>query len=127
MAVPEWQLPGYEKLRIEIVRVAVEDYKAALRSSAIMGKKCDKEIELEKFFLSAWGQALCGGYGRYIMGRCRKNTKRTNNKRNRHCKISDEHQKAIVTDYMNGMTYEQLAEKYGVSFSTIQYHMRSWL
>lgn len=126
MAVPSWQLPGYERLRIEIVRSAVEDYKAALRTSAIIGTKCEKEIELEEFFLSGWGQALCGGYGRYIMAKCRKNTKRRT-KKSRGCKITDEDQVAIITDWKNGMTYKQIAEKYGVDHSTISVHMERWL
>ena len=50
MSVPEWQLPGYENLRIAIIKQAVNDYKSALAVSKYNGKKCRKETMLEEFF-----------------------------------------------------------------------------
>ena len=65
---------GYERVRVEIVRQAINDYEKALKREskgkpplAIYSVK-----SLEKFFLSEWGQALSGNNGKYIIEKCRR-------------------------------------------------------
>jgi hypothetical protein len=125
MAVPEWQYPAYERLRTEIVRAAVEDYKAALRRSKSTGEKCSKEQALEKFFLSAWGQTLTGNNGEYIIELCRKDCRYTKSPMSRQ-KLSVEKQRELIADYLNGAKGADMAKKYGVSIETVYRCIRRW-
>ena len=70
MAVPEWQYDFYDRLRTEILKVAVDDYKTAIRKSKRLGEKCTQEQALENFFLGEWGQLLSNDHGEYIVERC---------------------------------------------------------
>ena len=58
----------YEPLRIAILRQAVVDYKRALKR-----KDPAKIAELERFFLSEYGQFLSNYSGRYIIEKCKQN------------------------------------------------------
>jgi hypothetical protein len=126
MAIPEWQMEGYERLRIEIVRAAVTDYKAALRRSAREGRKCDKEIALERFFLSGWGQALSGDNGQIIIDKCREDCRFVPSPKSRR-KLSIETERAVCADYIKGMSIKELARKYEVATATIQRCIKQWI
>ena len=116
--VPEWQWEGYQRLRAEIIRVAVEDYKAALRKSSRIGKKCSKEAELERFFLSGWGQTLSGDNGQYIIDMCRKDHRFVKSGRS-HQKLSVEVQRELVGEYLSGKPVKEIAKKYKVSNTAV--------
>lgn len=78
--IPGWQIDGYERLRIEIVRSATNDLKMALRKSNREGAICDEQIAMERWFLSGWGQMLCLDMGAYIIERCHQNYKAAHGK-----------------------------------------------
>lgn len=124
--IPEWQLDGYERLRTEIVRSAVNDYKAALRRSAREGQKCCKEIALERFFLSAWGQALSGDNGRFIIDKCREDCRFVPHPRSTR-KLPIETERGICADYLAGMTQRAIAEKYKVNATTVARCIDRWM
>ncbi len=123
--IPEWQMEGYELLRIEIVRAAVQDYKVALRKSAKEGCKCEKEIALENFFLSGWGQFLTGDNGEVIIEKCRADFRFVPLRRGRK-KLSEEVEIAVFEDVRNGMLLKDAAKKYGVCPETIQRCVKKW-
>lgn len=60
-------MDGYENLRQGILKLAVKDYKSALKSDN-RGKK----ISLERFFRSEWGQFLSNDMGEEIIKMCRR-------------------------------------------------------
>lgn len=124
--IPEYQMEAYERLRTEIVRVAVADYKAALRRSDREGRKCDKEIALERFFLGGWGQALSGDNGQYIIDRCREDFRFVPHPRSRK-KLSDEIERGVCADYLAGMTQKAIAEKYKINATTVERCLDRWM
>lgn len=69
--IPGWKMAAYDRLRTEIVRSVVKDLKKAMRKSARLGLVCDEQKNLEKWFLSKWGQFLCEDRGEYIIEKCR--------------------------------------------------------
>lgn len=59
-------MKGYERVQFAIVTQAIKDYKIALK------RKNKAQIsELEQWFLSAYGQALSGNNGEFIIKKCR--------------------------------------------------------
>lgn len=58
---------GYELIRVAIIRQAIRDYRAVLRTKNFHAQK-----SLERFFLGEWGQLLSDGHGEYIIERCKK-------------------------------------------------------
>jgi DNA-binding NarL/FixJ family response regulator len=123
--VPEWQLECYERLRIAIMSAAVQDYKAAMKKSAREGRKCEKEIALERFFLSGWGQALSGDNGKLIIEKCRADKRYVPSPR-RHSKVTIEMELDVYEDYKKGMTGKALAKKYGVCEETVRRCIKKW-
>lgn len=123
MSVQEWQLPGYEMLRIKIVQLAVTDYRVALRKSSLTGKKCAKEEELERFFLSRWGQALSGNNGQYIMDKCKaeKYKKRSNADQR-----PDEEQIKIVEEYRSPTGGCDVCKKYNITQNDLYRYIARW-
>lgn len=78
--IPGWQMEAYERLRTEIVRLAVIDYKKALRKSNREGAVCKEQRNLERWFLSKWGQMLCEDMGECIIEQCLRSYKAANGK-----------------------------------------------
>ena len=74
--IPGWQMAAYERMRTEIVRLAVADLRKAIKKSKRMGVICAEQVELEQWFLSPWGQMLSGDNGRYIIEKCNQTYKR---------------------------------------------------
>lgn len=122
--VPESQWEGYERLRVAIMKTAVQDYKIALKKSEREGQKCEKEIALERFFLSAWGQFLSGDNGKLIIEKCRTAHKIS---KQGHSKLSLEDEIDIYKDVRKGMTEKEAAEKYGICVSTVRRCVRKWM
>lgn len=123
--IPGWQVEGYERLRAEIVKSAVDDYKKALKKSDRLGCRCAEEIKLKKWFLSNWGQLLCEGNGEYIMEKCCQTYKTSGNKKGKQ-HIPDDIQKRVYKDYLNGVDNKTIIERYGISHSTIHNIVRRW-
>lgn len=127
--VPERQLEAYELLRTEIVRVAVFDYKKALRKSERLGYVCKEQEELEQWFVSRWGQALCGGNGEYIMNKCRETYKYVtpySKKPARRNFIPEDVQIRICEDYKNGVRHRDILKKYRINPSKLYSIVRRW-
>lgn len=122
--VPEWQWEGYERLRVAIMKTAVHDYKIAMKKSEREGRKCEKEIALERFFLSAWGQFLSGDNGKLIIEKCR--TAHELSKRGR-SKLTLEDEMDIYKDVRKGMTEKEAAEKRGVCETTVRRCVQKWM
>lgn len=61
---------GYENVRVVIVKQAVDDYRRALAHNKHYEAKA-----LERWFLSEWGEMLCGGNGAYIIDKVKKQVK----------------------------------------------------
>ncbi len=63
----------YTNLAAAIILQAMKDYKKAMvRLRKRKSKHNEKKVrELERFFLSAWGQQLSFERGEYIIARCR--------------------------------------------------------
>ena len=57
----------YEEIRAAIIRRAVLDYQYALRY-----RNYAQIANLERFFLSEWGEFLSYGHGKYIIEHTRK-------------------------------------------------------
>lgn len=123
--IPEWQMEAYERLRTEVVRSAVQDYKHALRKSAKEGRKCDKEKALERFFLSGWGQLLSGDNGEVIIEKCREDFAYVPHPRSNK-KMSEETEILICEEYHKGMTIRAVAKKYGVCQETAARCIKKW-
>ena len=64
-------MDGYERLRQGILKLAVKDYKSALKN----GNK-GKKTRLERFFRSEWGQLLGNDMGEEIIKQCRRSVRR---------------------------------------------------
>ena len=123
--IPGWQMEGYERLRTEIVKSAVNDYKNALKKSKRIGCKCTEETELEKWFLSKWGQLLSGDNGEYIIEKCRQSYNTSDCKKGkRH--IPDDVQKRIYADYKRGESTSAIMKQYRVGSATLYKIVRRW-
>ena len=57
----------YEPIRAAILRQAIRDYITALRERDYYNM-----AQLERFFLSDWGQLLSYDHGEYIIENCKK-------------------------------------------------------
>lgn len=123
--IPGWQMAAYERLRTEIVRSAVNDYKRALKKSKRIGCKCSEEVELERWFLSKWGQLLCGDNGEYIIEKCRKTYTTSVSKKGKQ-NIPDDVQKRIYQEYKNGATQKDIAQRYGITHTSLYNIVRRW-
>jgi hypothetical protein len=121
----EWQVEAYDRLRTEIVRSAVYDYRKALRKTDRLGYVCEEQISLERWFLSKWGQMMCENTGKEMMDRCRNTYKSTVSKKGkRH--ISDDVQKKICKDYKDGVRFKTILQKYKIPSTTLYYILRRW-
>lgn len=123
--VPGWQMAAYERLRTEIVKSAVNDYKNALKKSKRIGCKCKDETELEKWFLSKWGQLLSGDNGEYIIEKCRQSYSTSVCKKGKQ-HIPDDVQKRIYADYKRGESSKAIIQRYGVCHATLYKIVRRW-
>ena len=112
--IPEWQMEAYERLRTEIVRSAVIDYKKALRKSDRMGCICDEQIKMERWFLSKWGQLLSGDHGEYMIEKCRKSYKAPGKKLNAEPMTVETEEKAHK-DYKAGMPKNEIMKKHNIT------------
>lgn len=122
--IPGWQMEAYERLRAEIVRAAVYDLKKAMRKSDRLGCVCNEQKNLEKWFLSKWGQFLCEDRGEYIIEKCRQTYKRhVPEKKSR---IPEETQKAICADYKSGMLARDIFTKYGIDTRLLHIIIDRW-
>ena len=115
----------YERLRTEIVKSAVDDYKKALRKSKRVGCKCAEEVELERWFLSKYGQLLSGDNGEYIIEKCHETYKTTASKKGKQ-RVPDSVQKKVYAAYLRGESYQTIAERYGVSHTTMYNIVKRW-
>lgn len=72
------EMDGYDRLAIGIVSLAANDYRAVLRGLAAERSVYERRMllgqkkELERFFLSDYGDFLCYGRGREIMEQLQK-------------------------------------------------------
>lgn len=123
--IPGWQIEAYERLRTQIVRSAVNDYKKALRKSHRIGAVCNEQRELERWFLSRWGQLLSCGNGEYIIERCCKTYKPSSEKKGNQ-KIKEDVQRRIYEDYKNGVRYKAILQRYKISSATLYGIVRRW-
>lgn len=131
--IPGWQMEAYEKLRTEIVRSAVFDYKKALKKSDRLGVVCDEQRKLERWFMSKWGQLLTGDNGEYIMTKCQETYKCKTpyvKAHGEHAKkrrgMTDEQQKRIYEDFKNGVRYKAILQKYNIGATTLYNIVRRW-
>ena len=116
--IPGWQTEAYERLRTAILKSAVFDLQKAMRRYARLGFVCDEQTKLEAWFLSEWGQMLSGGNGEYIVERCRKTYKPRNAPR--------AERRISHADYINGVKYKTIMQKYNISSTTIYNIVRRW-
>ena len=123
--IPEWQIEAYERIRVEIIRSAVYDLQKAMRKSDRIGFVCTEQKKLEAWFLSKWGQMLCGDNGEYILNQCRK-TYKTNISKKGKQRITDDVQQKICADYKGGMRYKAVLQKYNISPQTLYDILRRW-
>ena len=122
-----WEIDGYERLRTEIVKVAVFDLKKAMRKSNKLGYVCEAQENLEKWFLSKWGQILSGDNGEYIIEKCSQ-TYNTGNGKKKADKISPEVEERAYIDWKAGMTKKEIMKKHGITsyqyFNMLRRHGR---
>ena len=123
--IPGWQMAAYERLRAEIVKAAVRDYQKALKKSKRIGCVCAEEIELERWFLSKWGQLLSGDNGEYILEKCRQ-TYNSCSFSNRKRQLPTDVQKEIYTAWKNKTSFANIHKKYGISKSQFYLILRRW-
>lgn len=122
--IPDWQIEGYERLRVAIVKSAVRDLRKAMRKSARLGSVCEEQKTMEEWFLSKWGQLLCEDRGEYIIDRCWKTYKRK--KGGTKQKIPDDVQLQIYKDYKNGVKNVTILKKYNINSSTLYFILKRW-
>ena len=113
--IPGWQMEAYERLRTEIVMSAVVDYKKALRKSDREGGTCSKQIAMERWFRSGWGQFLCENRGEYIIDRCHQNYKKAHGKL-RAAPITQEVEDRAYADYKAGMPKKEVMQKHNITY-----------
>lgn len=123
--VPGWQMEAYERLRVEIVTVAVRDLKKAMRKSDRLEFVCEEEKNLEKWFLSKWGQFLCEDRGEYIIEKCRQTYKHYK-RDGRKPMFTEEQQTAICADYKSGMPSGEILVKYGIKSRHLDAILKRW-
>ena len=80
---------------------------------------------MENFFLSDWGQLLTGDNGEYIIERCRKNCRRVKSTKRR-MKLTEEKQRELTAEYLNGASRVELSKKYGISEQSVYACIRRW-
>ena len=112
----EYRDDGLELLRIEIVGSAVRDLKTAMAESDRKGRKTSRQIALERWFLSTWGQLLSGGNGEEIIDRCRR-TYKVGRHKNGVQRVPEQTKRAILEDWERGMLQKDIAKKYNVSLN----------
>lgn len=123
--IPGWQIEAYERLRTEVLRLAVKDLERALRKSDRLGVVCDEQKNMERWFLSSWGQLLSGDKGEYIIERCRNSYKASvSNKRKR--RIPNDVQQRIYEDYKSGVRHKTITQQYGINSTTLYNIVRRW-
>lgn len=123
--IPAWEMEVYERIRVEIVKSAVNDLQKAMRKSDRIGYVCEEQKKLEAWFLSGWGQMLCGDNGEYILNHCRR-TYKTNITKKGKRRITDDVQRKICEDYKSGMRYKAILQKYNISAQTLYDILRRW-
>lgn len=123
--IPGWQIEAYERLRTEIVKSAVFDYKASLKKSDRLGLVCDEQKKMERWFLSKWGQLLSGDNGEYIIEKCRETYKGSSSRKGKK-NIPDDVQKRICEEYKSGVRYKNITKRYGITHSTLYAIIRRW-
>ena len=57
---------GYTDFAEAVVRQAIDDYRAIQKGTIEESKYVNKD-EIEKFFRSKWGNALCYGHGEDVL------------------------------------------------------------
>lgn len=112
--IPDWQVEGYERLRTEIVRSAVNDLKKGIRKSKREGAVCKEQRAMERWFLSAWGQMLCGDNGEYIIERCRATYKAPSGKMWAD-PVPPEVEEQAHKDYKAGMLRKEIMRKHNMT------------
>ena len=112
----EYNDEGLELLRVEIVASVVRDLKTAMAESDRRGHTTNRQISLENWLLSTWGQMLSGGNGEDIIDRCRR-TYRVEKHKNGVAKISEQTKETMLKEWEKGMSQRDVAKKYGVSQS----------
>ena len=123
--IPGWQMEAYERLRAEIVRSAVFDYKKALRKSDRIGTICEEQAKLERWFLSQWGQFLSGDNGEYIMEQCRK-TYKTREYNNGKTQLPHDFQKKVYEAYLGGTKRIKILKAFGITKNQFRTIVRKW-
>ena len=123
--IPGWQMEGYERLRTEVVKSAVKDYKNALRKSKRLGVVCTEQRSLEKWFRSKWGQLLSGDNGEYIIEKCQATYKGSSSRKGKK-NIPDDVQKRIFEEFKNGERYSSITKRYGITHQTLYTIVRRW-
>lgn len=122
--IPEWQMEGYQRLRTEIVKDAVNDYHKALKKSDRIGEICREQTALEHWFLSPWGQILSGDNGELIIEKCRANYKTIPNSKAREF-IPQDIQMQIYEDYKE-IGYKAVLKRYKISQKSLYAIVRRW-
>ena len=122
--IPEWQMEGYQRLRTEIVKDAVNDYHKALKKSDRIGEICREQTALEHWFLSPWGQILSGDNGELIIEKCRANYKNISNSKAREF-IPQDIQMQIYEDYKE-LGYKAVLKRYKISQKSLYAIVRRW-
>jgi hypothetical protein len=123
--IPTWQMEAYERLRTEVVRSAVKDLEKALRKSYRLGAVCDEQKQLERWFRSKWGQLLSGDNGELIIEMCHKRYKNSASKKGKQ-HITDDVQKRIYQEFINGVRYKAIIQRYGISPTALYDIVRRW-
>lgn len=123
--IPTWQMEAYERLRTEIVRASVFDFKKAMRKSDRLGYVCDEQKALEKWFRSKWGQLLSGDNGELIIEKCRQSYKYNISRMGRK-NIADDMQKQIYEEWRNGARVAAICQRYGITSTTLYDIVRRW-
>ena len=116
---------GYENLRVAIVSSAVNDLKTEMRRCERSGTKSNRQIALERWFLSEWGQALSGGNGELIIKRCERTYTRAVSK-NGKVIVPKETRAAVYNEWKNGGSRKKIAEKYGISLAMVANIITRW-
>lgn len=120
-----WQIAAYERLQTEIVKSAVDDLRKAIRKSKRLGYVCEEQTNLEKWFMSPWGQLLSGGNGGYIIEKCQQ-TYRTRSHGNGKNTLADDVEKEIYLDFKKGMARKDVCKKYGITRHKYYRILRRW-
>ena len=123
--VPGWQMAAYERLRTAIVRSVVIDLKRAMRESDRLGVVCDRQIELEGWFLSRWGQMLSGDNGEFIIEKCRQTYKGSSSRKSRQ-RIPEDVQKRIYEEYIKGASFKAIIQRYNITHEILYGIVRRW-